>query len=114
MHTRIEEDIFYPAVQWLGDSELNRQVREALQEHNTVKHEVAAIRDTLAAHADVDDLVTQLEEDVEHHATEEEDEMFPRLEELMPENERKNLANRMMALKQAAPGTARSAPDIRP
>src|SRR4030095_13056309 len=44
---------------------------------------------------------------VEHHATEEEKEMFPRVRNLMPEAERKELGLRMRSLKHAAPEAAR-------
>src|SRR5262249_9426941 len=118
VHTLIEEEIFYPAVRALGDRELMKQVNEALKEHARVKNEVASIREQ---HGDIDTLedtleqrMTALEEDVEHHATEEEDELFPRLDEIMPENERRELARRMQALKEEAaappPGVATGAP----
>jgi hemerythrin superfamily protein len=42
----------------------------------------------------------QLEDDVEHHASEEEDKMFPRVEKLMPERTREDLAQQMLAMKQ--------------
>jgi iron-sulfur cluster repair protein YtfE (RIC family) len=102
VHTLVEEEIFYPAVRALGDRELLKQVNEALKEHSRVKKEVASLREK---HDDVDSLeqrMSQLEEDVEHHATEEEDEMFPRLDELMPDEERRELARRMQALKEKA------------
>jgi len=102
VHTLIEEEIFYPAVRALRDRELLKQVNEALKEHSLVKKEVASLREK---HDDVDSLeqrMSQLEEDVEHHATEEEDEMFPRLDELMPEEERRELARRMQASKEKA------------
>jgi len=97
VHTLIEEEIFYPAVRALGDRELSRQVNEALKEHSLLRRVVASLRELL----DDDNLeqrMSQLEEDVEHHATEEEDEMFPRLDEVMPDNERRELARRMQAL----------------
>jgi hemerythrin superfamily protein len=98
-HTRIEEAIFYPAVQALRDSELNDQVREALDEHAKVKGEVARLRSMRGNDEDVDELVTELERNVEHHASEEEKEMFPRLEELMPEERREDLGRQLQAAK---------------
>jgi len=98
-HTRIEEQIFYPAVQALGDSELDDQVREALDEHAKVKSEVARLRSMMGNGEDADQLMTELEQNVEHHASEEENEMFPRLVELMPEAERADLGRRLQAAK---------------
>jgi len=98
-HTRIEEQIFYPAVQELDDSELDHQVREALDEHAKVKGEVARLRGMRGDDGDIDQLMTELEQNVEHHASEEENEMFPRLEELMSEAERADLGRRLQAAK---------------
>jgi hemerythrin superfamily protein len=107
-HTRIEEEIFYPAVRALGDPELDGQVKEALSEHDKVKREVARLRETGGSGKDVDSQMSQLEQDVEHHASEEENEMFPRLEELMPEDEREDLARQMQALKRGGSSSARA------
>ena len=110
-HTRIEEELFYPAVVALGDHELKQQVDEALREHATVKQEVARLRKTRHQDDDLDAQMSQLEKNVEHHATEEENEMFPRLERLMSEHERQELGRRLQALKHrrtGAPGSARA------
>src|SRR5262249_38299167 len=101
-HTRIEEELFYPAVVALGDPELKRQVGEALREPAGVKREGARLRKTRQEDADAQ--MSQLEKDVEHHATEEENEMFPRLARLMPEPERQELGRRLQALKHRRPG----------
>src|SRR5262245_10705740 len=105
MHTRIEEQIFYPAVTALEDRELERQVDEALREHATVKEEVARLKAAKGDEDGLDDRMSQLEHDVEHHATEEENEMFPRLEELMSAEKREVLARRMRALKRRSAAT---------
>src|SRR5262245_51684370 len=44
VHTRIEEEVFYPAVRALGDRDLIEMVEEALKEHAAVKKEVSALR----------------------------------------------------------------------
>src|SRR4029450_10396382 len=93
-HTRIEEEIFYPAVRALGDAELDAQGSEALSEHSKVKGEVARLRATRGDGEDVDSRMSQLEQDVEHHASEEEEETFLRSEELMPEEEREDIGRR--------------------
>jgi len=109
MHTSIEEQIFYPAVTALEDRDLERQVDEALREHATVKEEVARLKGAKGDEAGLNDQMSQLEHDVEHHATEEENEMFPRLEELMSAEKREDLARQMRALKRrgAATGSRR-------
>ena len=77
-HTRIEEDIFYPAVKDTDDEELVENVDEGVQEHHVVKvlmREIEEVSgdDTFQAKMKV------LMENVEHHADEEEEEMFPDL-----------------------------------
>jgi hemerythrin superfamily protein len=77
-HTRIEEDIFYPAVRETDEEELAESVDEGVQEHHVVKvlmREIEEVsgEDTFVAKMKV------LMENVEHHAEEEESEMFPAL-----------------------------------
>jgi Hemerythrin HHE cation binding domain len=106
VHTRIEEEIFY--------RELGEQVQEALREHATVKREVSRLRGSAGDDRGAADRMADLERNVEHHATEEENEMFPRLEELMPEDERVELAARMRALKQGGSSPRRASGKKKP
>lgn len=99
MHTKIEEAVFYPAVRALGDAQLDGLVREAIVEHAGVKAEVGELRERTGEAEKLATKVGQLEQDVEHHASEEEREMFPRLKELMPAAERVALAKQMGTLK---------------
>ena len=82
-HTRIEEDIFYP-VRDLGDDELTDTVTEGLQEHHVVKVLMREIRE-LSDEDIFEAKMTVLIENVEHHADEEESELFPELREKMSE-----------------------------
>lgn len=107
-HAHIEEEILYPAIRATGDPDLAGQLDEALKEHAGVKDHVAWIR----AHFDDDEVdarVGQLKSDVEHHVSEEENEMLPRVEELIPEAERVALGRRMQARKRELLGRARPA-----
>ena len=76
VHTTIEEEIFYPEVQG-ADEELKDSVDEGIEEHHVVKVLIEEIKtltpedDAWAAKMKV------LIESVEHHAGEEEEEMFP-------------------------------------
>lgn len=76
IHTAIEEEIFYPAVHDT-DSEIASTVDEGLEEHHVVDvlmEEISTLEpgaDTWVAK------VTVLMENVEHHAEEEESELFP-------------------------------------
>jgi hemerythrin superfamily protein len=106
VHAQIEEEIFYPAVRE-ADRQLAEQVEEALREHARVKQQVAALQ---GAQDDVEGLMTTLQQDVEHHVTEEEGEMFPRVAEVIGERQRTELGQRLQARKRQLMGeTARPA-----
>ena len=102
VHARIEEEIFYPAVREAG-SELAREVDEAVQEHARGKQQVQSLREQLRGGAADRDAfagqVSALEQDVEHHVTEEEGEMFPQVAEAMDERQRTRLGERLQARK---------------
>ena len=109
MHTRIEEQIFYPAIGQLDDDELNAQLAEARDEHAKVKQQVARLRGARVDEPDIDTRMQELEQCVEHHASEEEKEMFPRVRTLMSDAERGRLAREMRAMKHDAEPTRRRA-----
>jgi hemerythrin superfamily protein len=76
VHTSIEEDIFYPAVRDAGE-QFDELVNESVEEHHVVKvlmDEIAGVEvgsEPFVAKMQV------LMENVEHHAGEEEQELFP-------------------------------------
>lgn len=97
-HTRIEEDIFYPAVKALDDEDLTETVDEGIQEHHVVKVLMREIRD-LKDHDVFVAKMTVLIENVEHHAEEEEQEIFPDLREQMGQERLEELGAEMAAAK---------------
>jgi hemerythrin superfamily protein len=111
VHARIEEDILYPALRKTGDPELQRQVDESIREHARVKDLVGKLRTrTGELDADTDAMVSELQQCVDHHVREEENEMFPRMEEVVPEPERRELGRQLQERKRTlAGGTARRA-----
>jgi hemerythrin-like domain-containing protein len=100
-HTKIEEEIFYPAFRDAGEkSDDDKMFFEALEEHRAagdlvlpdlLRTDVAS--DQFSGRAKV------LKELVEHHADEEEKEMFPRAKKLMPKAELDDLGARLEARK---------------
>jgi hemerythrin-like domain-containing protein len=77
LHTRIEEEMFYPAVrQALSDPEL---VNEAEVEHASAKDLINQVEATSPSDERYDALVKVLAEYVRHHIKEEEGEMFPKV-----------------------------------
>jgi len=112
VHAQIEEEIFYPAVRE-ADRKLREQVDEAERDHARMKEQVRAIQARLAQEdetaEDLEGMVTALEQDVEHHVTEEEGEMFPQVADVMDENRRAELGQRLQSRKQELTGEGRSA-----
>ena len=100
IHTAVEEEIFYPAFRDAaarkGDVE---QYYEALAEHNVVKLVIPDVRMTDAESDGFAGKATVLEELIEHHAQEEEKEMFPRARTLLGAEQLARLATRIRARK---------------
>jgi hemerythrin superfamily protein len=76
VHTRLEEEIFYPAVKAaLRDKEL---VPEASVEHASVKALISQVQDAEPDGEEYDAKVKVMSEYVKHHVKEEQNEMFPK------------------------------------
>ena len=97
LHARIEEEIFYPA---LEDSEETRDVTlEAYEEHNLVKKLLAELE---AASKDTEEWTakfTVLKENIEHHVEEEEGEMFKKAQKVLSKDEIETLGDRLQEAK---------------
>lgn len=100
VHTKIEEEIFYPAFRKAGKKDDEPMVYEAREEHR-------AVEDLVVPDLDKTDLGSQefrgrakvLKELVEHHIEDEETEMFPRAEELLSADQLAQLGKEMAELK---------------
>ena len=102
VHTRIEEEIFYPALRAAGEkSEDEKMYFEALEEHRAVGELVLPDLERTAPDSEkFSGRAKVLKELIEHHADEEEEEMFPRARKLLSAAELKTLGERMAARKQ--------------
>ena len=76
VHTTIEEEIFYPAVRGLGTEKAEDEVLEALEEHHVVKLVLEELPSLNPEDEHFAAKMIVLSELVEHHAGEEEEEMF--------------------------------------
>jgi len=99
-HAHIEETIFYPHCLRNGDEELQKIVREGLQEHRQVKLFLAEMSNESAREPGFKAKMTVLIEDVEHHVQEEEGEMFELVEDQFDEETLNRLGAQMQAEKQ--------------
>jgi hemerythrin superfamily protein len=95
IHAKVEEEIFYPAMKATDEEEAVDEVLEALEEHGIVKSLLAQLKKMKPEDETFDAKVTVLIESVEHHAGEEEDEMFPDAEKELGEAKLKELGARI-------------------
>jgi hemerythrin superfamily protein len=94
VHAAIEEKHFYPAAK---SKETEDLLQESVEEHLSVKRIIA---DLLEQETDGDTLeakVKVLQEQIEHHVEEEEEELFPQVEKLLGEETLEALEQEMTA-----------------
>jgi hemerythrin superfamily protein len=112
VHTKIEEQIFYPAFRDAARKDDDSKLYyEAVEEHHVVDLVLPEIKQTSV---DADEFAAKakvLKDLVEHHAEEEETEMFPRAKTLFGREELtrlgRELAEAKAALAGRAPGSSR-------
>ena len=97
LHAKIEEEIFYPA---LEESEETREVTlEAYEEHRLVKQLLAELEMEPKDTEEWTAKFTVLKENIEHHVEEEEGEMFKQARKVLSEDEIQTLGNRLQEAK---------------
>lgn len=101
-HARIEEEIFYPALlEATTTQEQEKLLHEAREEHRAVEDLVLPdLEDTDLGSVQFGGRAKVLKELVEHHADEEQEDMFPLAEELLSKDELDELGERMRARKE--------------
>ena len=107
-HTTIEEEIFYPAVRGLETQKAEEMVMEAFEEHHVVKLVLAELPQVDPEDERFEAKMTVLSELVEHHADEEEKEMFKAAQKL-GKDELESLGERMEERFEALRGQKRRA-----
>ncbi len=78
VHTTLEEEIVYPV---LRDKVDRKMAEEAQREHDEADQLIRKIKD--ASGAALQQLVGKLKEAIEHHVDEEENEVFPKMKEVL-------------------------------
>ena len=94
VHAAIEERHFYPAIKAKQTEDL---LLEALEEHLAAKRVIADLLDLEPSDVTFEPKVKVLKEQIEHHVEEEEEELFPKVEKLMSEDELSAIAQEMTA-----------------
>lgn len=101
VHTQIEEEVFYPAFRDSQAEESEKLFYEAKEEHRAVDELV--LPDVESTETDTDEFagrVKVLKDMIEHHAEEEEKEIFPKAKKAFSKEELEQLGERMAELKQ--------------
>ena len=110
LHTHIEEKIFYPALE--EPKETHELTLEAYEEHDVVKKLLRELSRSKSADEDWESQAKVLQENVEHHVEEEENELFPKADAALSEEEVEELGERMAMekeRKQASKSSKKSA-----
>ena len=94
-HATIEEKLFYPAV-YVG--ELREQLSDAIEEHMRAKRVISDLTDLEPSDPKFDKKMKLLQEEVEQHVTEEEEELFPIVKQTLPKIELEALGESMEEL----------------
>lgn len=105
VHTTIEEEIFYPAYRDAVKKKDDVQLfYEAHEEHHVVDLVLPEIKETDRTSEQFGAKAKVLKELVEHHADEEEKEMFPKARKVMSRAELVDLGERLTARKEQLQG----------
>jgi len=98
VHTRIEETIFYPA---LEEAKETRDITlEAFEEHRLVKQLLSELESMDKGDDQWTAKFTVLKENIEYHVEEEEDEMFKKAREVLSDADLQTLGSRLEKAKQ--------------
>jgi hemerythrin-like domain-containing protein len=105
VHTQIEEEIFYPAFRDAVDGKKEEKLYyEALEEHHVVDLIMPEIKNTSRNSEEFPAKAKVLKDIVEHHAEEEESEMFPKARKAMGAAALRELGQRLQERKQQLMG----------
>ena len=102
-HTRVEEEIFYPAFDRAAGEENDDDkelVLEAGEEHQQVKVLLAELSQLDADDETFDAKMKVMKDNIDHHVEEEEGEMFPHAQKQLSSDELEQLGQQMEALKE--------------
>lgn len=97
IHTKVEEAVFYPSIKQAAET--REIVLEGFEEHHVVK---LLLKELEALPVDTEQWTAKLkvlQENVEHHVEEEEEEMFQKARQVLSEEEINDLGARMEQMK---------------
>ena len=102
LHTHIEEKVFYPALE--EPEETHDLALEAYEEHAVVKKLLKELSRARTADDEWEAQAKVLQENVEHHVEEEENELFKKADRALSQEDLQDLSERMIAEKSRKAG----------
>lgn len=96
-HTRVEEEIFYPALRDAQGSDI--RIDEAVADHETIRSLLLQMEQATPESSGWVQSLEELKSKIEHHVQEEERELFPKAQSLLAPQVQDNLFERMVARK---------------
>ncbi len=101
-HSVAEEMFVYPAMRdHLADGD--DLVEHDIEEHQELEETMKALEGADAAGVQFNELLDTLEEQLRHHASDEEEEQFPKLRQHLPQDVLVDLGKKVVAAKELAP-----------
>jgi hemerythrin-like domain-containing protein len=104
LHTQIEEQVFYPALK--NHEETSDMIPESIEEHQEVDQILAEMSSLSPGDDEFMDKLMELRDAVEHHVEEEENEMFPKAEQILGQSRLQEMGRQMQQMKQGKSATA--------
>jgi hemerythrin-like domain-containing protein len=98
LHAHIEEKVFYPALE--EPEETHELTMEAYEEHDVVKKLLKELSRARTPNEEWEAKAKVLQENVEHHVEEEENELFPKAEAALGEEEIEVLGEQLQSEKE--------------
>lgn len=101
VHSKVEEKIFYPAFKRAAEEEDDEKLfHEATEEHHVVDMVLPEVKRTDPGSVEFAGKAKVLKDLIEHHAEEEENEMFPKAREVMTKDDLVRLGEEIEEMKQ--------------
>lgn len=100
IHAEAEEQIVYPALEEFDETE--EQAEHSYDEHAAVKAMFAQMSELEPSSEEFQTVLKEAKENIQHHVKEEENELFPKGEQLLDESEIEAMGQEILAFKQEA------------
>ncbi|MDB5260209.1 MAG: hemerythrin [Candidatus Nomurabacteria bacterium] len=99
LHAEMEETILYPVLKDRFNKEGDKMVEEAYAEHGVAKDLIAELESLDPGDPQFDAKIKVLNENIDHHVKEEEEELLPRAEKELAREELEDIGRKMKEFK---------------